>query len=385
MMSSILKVSLLTLMVALAAVLPDGEPACAAEIRPIGRAAQENPAPKEGKAPNQAKAPPKTNQAKAKDDAKAKDPEFKNITWVIIQLRLEARKSLKFKKQWPRIEANFAEEKNVRTDEVDLFRVLAKRLDQDSAMDGYIRWQLLSFKPKFEQVDERSNMFRRLIVTMPRVIAQPEPKIPKQASSGVSMTIGTQVAVLVDRIPVPGRGRFASYRPVLGVATIGSGFGGRQTANGFVFEADADNATEQLQRARVSTDYANAPTLTYRDLLVSQVSAKAGLRFGATLQDAYDRVKAGERSSAEVVDLLIAESEALKENPTVSTDRLRAFYDEVLKLFKVYHDVAVSVYLENGQFKVDRESVDFPRTKLQKILANIREATKLRGLEQSGK
>jgi len=349
-----------------------GGDALAADVKLIGRAAE-----------NAAKAPEAPEAAKARE---AKDPEFKKITWVIIQLRLEARKSLKFKKQWPRTVANFAQEKNVRTDEVDLFRVLAKRLDRDSAMDGYIRWQMLSFKPKFEDIDERSDMFRRLILTMPRVISQPEPKIPKQVTSGVSMTIGTQVAVLIDRIPIPSSGgRFAGFRPVLGVATYGYGVGGIQTSRGFVFEADAANATAQLRRAQASTDYANAPTLTYRDLLISQVSPKTGLRFAATLQDAYDRVKAGERSSKEVIDLLIDESAALKQNPSVGTDRLRAFYQEVQKLFKVYRDIAVGVYIKDGEFKVDRESIEFPRLKLQKILANLREATKLRGLEQSGK
>jgi len=350
---------------AVSAQQPDSVPDSAPDSAPGSNAASKAPAP----------------GAEAKADQPK--PEEKKIGWVIIQLRLEARKSLKQKGQWPRMEPNFAQEKNVTTNQEDLFRVLIKRLDTDSAMDGYIRWQLLSFLPPIKDVDEGADLFRKLIVTMPRVISQPEPKIPRKPSAPVSMTIGTQMAVMVDRVPVPGsRGRFAGFRPVLGVVTSGTGYGSRQTPGGFVFEADAANATAHLQRARATTDYANAPTLTYRDTLIAQFPQGRGLRFAALMQDAYDRVKAGERSSAMVIEAMVEESKALLDNQNISAARLLAFYGEVKKLFGVYRDVAVGVYLQGGEMKVDRESVDFSRSALQEILANLREAAKARAREE---
>ena len=293
------------------------------------------------------------------------------ISWVIADMRREAVDALYKKGQWPRETADYGQAKNTKVDNAEVVRVLQRRLNPDPAIDGYVRWQLLSFAPSFEFAGADMTTYRKLVATMPRVMITPEPRIePKQKAGGLSFTTGTQTAFLSDRIPVPGT---RSSRPVLGV--IGSGT--HQSPD--LFDENPNHparvAARKLAVLQSRIAYGNAPVIQYRDTLMGLLPKTQGVQFTAMLQDVYDRLRSGHHSSQQAIDRLVAASYELHKEASIPESTYRVWIVQARKLRDVYRDVAVDIQPDGKRVKIEKESIEFPPQKLAILRSNLLRAS----------
>jgi hypothetical protein len=100
------------------------------------------------------------------------EPKETGISVAVSVLRREVTDQRRRQPEgWPRSEANFAQDKNWTVPDEQVLRALQRRVHPNPAIDGYIKWQLLSFEPEMSELDE--NAARRIIASMPKLMSPP--------------------------------------------------------------------------------------------------------------------------------------------------------------------------------------------------------------------
>jgi hypothetical protein len=319
-----------------------------------------------------------TEKPAAKNDEAQHFPEarLRSVSVVLSDLRREAQVAIFKKGYWLRDESDYAQDKNVTINNPEIVKALGRRLNQNPAIDGYCRWQLLSFGPQFKVADvdaeTEAAMWKRLVAVMPRFVYPPEPVIPNKPKQSVSVSFsGIQRAFLSDRVPIP---RARGSRPVLSVVNNGVGLTTNEAQRNYELGKSCEKSADRLSELREIVAHANIPVRRYRDHLIERLPAEDGVRFAAMIKDASDRVAAGDDSGAMATERLMRESEWIKNERNLSPTRIRELEKEIRGLHRIYRDVPVDIYARDGRVLVKKYSVDFSSTRLKRILANLEAA-----------
>jgi len=298
------------------------------------------------------------------------------VSRVVHDLVAEAQASLDEKQDWPREQSDAADDlKSYRVIPQEVLAALGRTLDRKPAMDGYVKWQLLSFKPDFQKLKE--GYTRRIINAMPKIIRQIPPPPPPGSEragggGGPGLRVGKQTTIIQGLQPVPGTRLF---RPVMGVINTGTFLDDQ----GYVAidpnhkKFSAISAVEQFHTEQDAISLANEPTLLYRDRLIEALPRRGGYRLLAMLKDVRDRIKAGDPSAGEAVDRVMEESKTLTQDLGIS----RATYRQLLastKLLmrektKILDDMTVT---DDGGNDLKVIEIYFPRSRQRMLEMRVK-------------
>ncbi len=248
------------------------------------------------------------------------------VSRVVSDLAAEAQSSWDRDRNWPRTQPDAAAAlTQYEVLESDVLASLGKPLHRNAAMDGYLKWQLLSFDPDFTTINEGTA--RRIIEAMPNVIRQvapPPPPSEDDLRGGPTMMVGSQTAYVIGQRAVPGTRLF---RPVLGVVRAGAFIDaqGYVSVNPHQKKFSAISAVEQLHIEQDTIAVANNPALAYRDRIIDALPREGGFKFLAMLKDVHARLKAGDPSTAAAIAGLMEESRTLSKDLALS----RATYRQI--------------------------------------------------------
>lgn len=261
--------------------------------------------------------------AQNKDDAKGKDkpaassgtPTKARINDVIRDIAKEAKDSLAETKDWPRKASDYAQKNNLEMDSDDVLTALGRNLDRSDAIDGYIKWQLLSFNPNFAEAAGRewSGIVRGLPQLTPR--AQPN------ATTRRAFTVAEKQ---------PNERLSDKLREMIGE-----------------FETEVKQV-----------DQLNMPAIKYRDAVMAQVPDEGGTRMQVRIMDIEHRHAAGSDSHAAAVKALLADAKRLKDDmKTLPAGARQQIIEQVKRLRTLKNPMVNDVSLmASGEVKI----VTFP-------------------------
>lgn len=211
--------------------------------------------------------------AQAQQDKKASAGEVKKvrINDAIRDIAAEGREAIKGDGTWPRKEADFAKTHGLEADSEDVLKALGRRLDRNEPLDGYIKWQLLSFNPNFAEASGRD--WQDIVNGLPQVVqrAQPSP----------------------------------AHRRLFAAAEAQPN------------ERNADRLREivaDLEKEHTLVQGYSTPAVKYRDAVIKQIPEANGVRMQVRLMDIEHRYVAGHDSFAAAVKDLIADAKRLKDD-----------------------------------------------------------------------
>ena len=127
-------------------------------------------------------------------------PKPGNVAQVMIQLNKEAIDAWRDNQPWPRDKSNYAQRANITLPNADLVRILSQRMHSNPALDGYVKWQILSFHPDLAGLAIKT--YRQIIATLPGLLRQPQPSVPNPSGGGggYGISLGSQMAIVNSRI-----------------------------------------------------------------------------------------------------------------------------------------------------------------------------------------
>jgi hypothetical protein len=306
----------------------------------------------------------------AKSDAKPT-----TLAAVLIALREEATTAWLAHKPWPRDKSSYAQDKNLTLPNDDLVRALGMRFSDTAAIDGYIRWQLLSFYPNLSKLDLKG--LRQMVALLPVIAAQPEPEVPggQDASSGASrggggLGVAVRQTAIVNWEPVPGTNRL---RPVLGVVNSGTGLQatGTVSADGRYVTLSVEEAQTNLLRLRAVAAAANLTPLAFRDALMDFIPKEGGMRVYARIEDLKRRIVAGDPSFAVAAERLFADTSA--RDITVSADLQKPILGGLRELAQLHNSVIKGFETDDkGRTLVRGQEISLPVKPLAQAAADLK-------------
>ncbi len=209
---------------------------------------------------------------------------------VVRDLANEARQELRTLKHWPRRESEYAIKNNLIADSEEVIRAMGKRLDRDPALDGYIKWQLLSFSPNYAEAGIRG--FEQLVRGLPDLMQRPQPN-------------GSQRR-LFSQFEKSGNERLVTK---------------------------IQQQIDLWQTQVLDVERLNEPAIAFRDAILFELPADNGLKLTVRMMDVEARYVAGHLSYREMVEPMIREAAAGKDAPWSPAVRQRLIeYGERLKM-----------------------------------------------------
>ncbi len=196
------------------------------------------------------KADKKTSKKKAEAPTGPVTPG--NIRQIIKLLADEGKQAVKDDFKWPRKKSDYAQTEIVSLESDEVIKQLGRSLDRNPAVDGYIKNQLLSFKPDVAGL--KPNKAGRLISGMRAYVPNAQPS-------------KRDLALLL------------SYKK-------------KRKANAATRHR-ATTLHAQLKEAQKKVDQANKPLREYRKALIAQLPVVGGVRLMAQYQELEDQINAG--------------------------------------------------------------------------------------------
>ena len=211
---------------------------------------------------------------------------------VVTELAAEARAVLKDQGVWARKEADYATDKQLSLDSDVVIKSLGRRLDRNPAVDGYIKWQLLSFKADLPGTNRRQQA--AIVKARPKLVVRPDPT-PKHQKV---------FSAAIDKPPPP---KLADM---------------------------TKQAYDAFYAARKQVDHANMPNLHYRDALAKQLPHEGGVRLTYMLIDSQDRFDAADMSFREVNSAVLRQAKTLIGDPVLDRQARKKLVSLVKRISK---------------------------------------------------
>jgi hypothetical protein len=270
---------------------------------------------------------------KTDEKAEAKVPgEFKKISVQEASRDLiqEARKQMRELKVWPRQTSDYAVKTNTMIEGVDVIKALGKRWDRLGPMDGYVKWQLLSYQPSLVDADPRE--LEAIVRFFPELMPRPSPTAQQM-----------RVFTAAEKQPLP------QYKDKL------------------------RDEIAKFEMAVADMANLNKPSLEYRDRIIFELTEDNGLRLQVKLMDAQDRFVAGDMSYEKVMGEVIRDARSLKTDKQKLPDSVRRkLIDQIEKLKKSPNPMIESVNLLNsGQINLIKIGSIFKHKQYDQLLAYL--------------
>jgi len=183
----------------------------------------------------------------------------------------EAQKELRGLKTFPRKASDYAHKTGTMIEGPEVIDALGRRWHRTPPIDGYVKWQLLSYQPNL--VDAEPRQLEAIIKNLPDLMPRPKPTAQQ-----------ARVFAAAEKQALP------RYKDK-------------------IKEMIAD-----FERSVAETHGLNEPALTYRDKVTQEMPSAGGLKLMALYFDAASRFDAGEKSHLKVVDKMVREARQLKDD-----------------------------------------------------------------------
>ncbi|MCC5829002.1 MAG: hypothetical protein JJU36_06095 [Phycisphaeraceae bacterium] len=319
---------------------------------------------------------------------------------VIRAMAIEAARGWRDEGDWPRRRADFARdwEGDPPTQE-QLKRLLTQRLHDEPALDGYLRWQLLSFEPDVAEWDSAAQL--ALIRGMPRVIPPPQPNVGamnqarREALARVDAPAQTRVEIRNSAMGdlsfgVPGgvqvaqeRAFIGGFQPVPGTAavqpeirSVWSGtsltVSGSISPDGRFVSLNLRIFRQELTELRQQVIRQGIPGVQFRSQVIQQLPSANGVRLAALMSDLNDRMQAGDPSWRGLVDKVVEEAQRVGADPQLSREARSELLDYARRLSRGRNTIVSDVRFENGQYAAVQTHIQLPRERYQEIVAALR-------------
>jgi len=292
------------------------------------------------------------------------------VSKVTDDIGKEARKGWAADRHWPHDQADYSSREDVGLQNRQLIQSLMKRQDNHPAVDGYVRWQLLSYAPDLSEAKPQE--IRAIINNLPELSRLPVPPQPRNVlrgddAGGGYFFSGVQRAFLSDLTPSAGA---RGYNPTLSVVNSGSGL-------------DFETPEEKIEKSRSAAydhvqsrpiiERLNTPTVQYRTALMAMIPGEGGLKLEALFADMRDRIEAGDPSYREACQAFFDEAHRTRDDTTIP-EKLRATLANQMKTLggKVTYVVKEVEINKAGDMKVVRDAVGFPKRHLETLLGYLK-------------
>lgn len=292
------------------------------------------------------------------------------ISKITDDLSKEARVGWGENKKWPHVEADYSTRADTAMTNRQLIAALMKRQDSHPAVDGYVRWQLLSFVPDFTEA--KPIELKRMIGTLPSLTRLPIPPEAKNVldkgngGGGGYFFSGTQRAFISDLRPVPGANLAA---PTLSVLGGGSGLNLEKPEE--VIEKSRGAAYDLVQ-SRGIIEKLNVPTYNFRVGLIHMLPNEGGIKLEALFEHMKDTIEAGDPHYKEACQDFYNEAFRTQADASVPEKTRYSLVQQVKALSPRTILVVVDVKIDNaGNMKVEREGVKFPKEHVPQLLAYL--------------
>ena len=300
----------------------------------------------------------------AKEDAIA-------IELLVDRLVTEAETGWLRNDNWPRREPSFAGEFDLVLAGDEIISALGRSLHNDVAMDGYIKWQLLSFNPKIDLMSTK--LAKSVVAALPRIIPQPSPidRLPRKKTriKAASFVLKGQHPPFIPPLsPIFADRGLYHLKHQSTIISSGAAVGGVGQTKERPLHIDmrdherltevVEQGNEQLLKLRRIVQDANRPAILYRNAVIKQLPQRGGIRLGAMYQDMADRIHAGEATHAEAAYRFVRECAARTRDRSVKSSLRKRLISELRNLHRVRVDVTRSVTtIEVNRFRVDIDEV----------------------------
>ncbi len=221
--------------------------------------------------------------------AAASGGETTPIGEVVQALEKEARRSLRKSEKWPRSQPNYAKKEGVDVKNRALLQALERRLSRKAPLDGYIKWQLLSFKPDFSKLDS----YQGIVQGLPEFLSRPS--LPREHKK-----------FLKRAKQQPSKSRVPVLRKI---------------------KKRYDASVQRAQKL-------NKPAIDYRNRVIDKRPIRDGSRLFARLRDLQQRYEAGVQSYRHVARLIVGEAKANKTNEKIPISARKRLLAEAKRLWQ---------------------------------------------------
>lgn len=337
------------------------------------------------------KAPQDPRQPEAKPDAKAPEavkeepapggrvkPVVKRptgriplISKVTNDISKEARLGWAAEQDWPHEEADHSSREEIALLNRQIIQSLMKRQDNHPAVDGYVRWQLLSYAPDLSEAKPQE--IRSMIANLPPLTRLPVPPQPRNilrggdSGGGAYFFSGVQRAFISDLRPVPGA---KGYNPTLSVVNTGTGLSFETPEE--IIEKSRGAAYDHVV-SRPVIEKLNVPTANYRTRLMELIPSEGGLKLEALFTDMKDRIEAGDPSYKDACQAFFNEAHAMRADASIPEKTRWMLINQMKTLGRKKVLVLKDIKIDDaGNMSVAREAVGFPQQHLNAALEYLR-------------
>ncbi|QNN21274.1 hypothetical protein HED60_02985 [Planctomycetales bacterium ZRK34] len=215
---------------------------------------------------------PKKADEKTEKKEETKSPaQFKKISVneAVRDLVLEAKKKMRELQVWPRQTSDYAVKTNTMIESEEVIKALGRRLDRLGVMDGYVKWQLLSYQPSL--VDASPRELEAIVRFFPQLMPRPNPTAAQM-----------RIFKAAEQRALP------QYKDKI----------------------RAEISEYELAVANIAN--MNKPAMEYRDKIIFELPEDNGLRLQVKLMDAQDRFVAGDMSYEHAIGGVIRDARSMK-------------------------------------------------------------------------
>lgn len=258
----------------------------------------------------------------------AEAPKLSNLRDVVRLLGDEANAASQDQWNWPRDEPTIADAVDFEPDARQLQRFFHRRLDRNGAIDGYIKWQLLSFKPDFAAMADRD--YQQTLRNWPQVLQTPQ--LDRRMQSALESVDGA--------LDPPDR----------------------------VIE-QLEQALAEREQAQELIHRANSPAIKYINAVVAGAPQRDGWPFVASVYQFVHVAEAGHKQARALGRRIDKRAEELSRDPALPASARR----DAIRLLQRMGPTRIPgkltiVRMMSGEVNVDRRRVlDFSKKDLDTI------------------
>ena len=313
---------------------------------------------------------PENLPGRVKPNAKRPTGRLPLVSKVTDEISKEARQGWSERQQWPHDEADYSTRSDTGMTNRQLIGALMKRQDSHPAVDGYVRWQLLSYVPDLSEAKEIE--LKRMIGTLPSLSRLPIPPEARNVldkangGGGGFFFSGKQQAFQSDLRPVPGAGIAAPQLSVLGG---GSGLSFEDPEK--VIEKSR-GAAYDLVKSRGIIEKLNVPTYQFRVGLINMLPKDGGIKLEALFEHMKDCIEAGDPHYKKACQDFYNEAFRTQADESVPEKTRYSLVQQMKLLAPRTILVVVDIKIDDrGNMQVQREGVKFPKEHVPQLLAYL--------------
>jgi hypothetical protein len=286
-------------------------------------------------------------------------PDDYTLDDVIRAIQREGLAGMRADKAWPRKRSDFAKTHDLALPGEQVVVALGRKISKNPALDAYIKWQLLSFRPDLAAAgaEQRRDILRHL----PGLINEPQPVVTNSrrdgsvgSRMGLGIAVAGQRAFIRDLNPVVADGVVA-FDPEIAVLNTGA-------------VLDVEGVVSHDRRhVTMTVRTAVSELIELRTFVTQTNTAVAGLaaglvrampegeeRLALMLQETEQRMVAGNAGYVQSMEQFLTEADRLKRSELISPRVRNALYAQIERMARISKRVVRKIEIDE---RADRYTV----------------------------